>query len=39
MELGNLIAENHGLDIDKESHPKVLMLTEWLVTYIRSAEL
>jgi hypothetical protein len=29
--LGNL-AENHGLDVDKESHPRLLMLTEWFVT-------
>jgi hypothetical protein len=32
MELGNPVAENHGLDVDKESHPRVLMLTKWLVT-------
>jgi hypothetical protein len=34
-ELGNLMAENHGLDVDKESHPRLLMLTEWLVTHSR----
>jgi hypothetical protein len=25
------MAENHGLDVDKESPPRLLMLTEWLV--------
>jgi hypothetical protein len=28
LELGNLMAENHGLDVDMESHPGLLMLTE-----------
>jgi hypothetical protein len=27
-ELGNLMTEKHGLDADRESHPKLLLLTE-----------
>jgi hypothetical protein len=29
------MAENRGLDVDKESHPRLLALTEWLVTHGR----
>jgi hypothetical protein len=32
------MAENDGLDDDKESHPGLLMLTEQLVTYSRVCE-
>jgi hypothetical protein len=28
MKLGNLMAENQGLDVDKGSHPGVLTLTD-----------
>jgi hypothetical protein len=35
MVLRNQMAENQGLDIDKESHPRLLTLMELLVTYIR----
>jgi hypothetical protein len=28
IKLGNPMTERHGLDTDKKSHPRVLMLTE-----------
>jgi hypothetical protein len=28
MELGNLMAKNHGTDIDKESYPRLLTLAD-----------
>lgn len=34
-ELGSLMAENHGLDTDMESHPGMGTLTEQLVTHSR----
>jgi hypothetical protein len=33
----HLMAENHGLDTDKELHPRLLTLTEWL-TELQSLE-
>jgi hypothetical protein len=35
IKLGNPITESHGLNIDKKSHPRLLMLTEWLGTHSR----
>jgi hypothetical protein len=35
MKLGKLVAENHGLDVDKKLHPRLLLLTECFVTYSR----
>jgi hypothetical protein len=35
IKLGHPMAESHGLDIDKKSHPRLLMLTEWLGTHRR----
>jgi hypothetical protein len=35
QELGYLMAEIHDLDVGKESYPKLLMLTEWLVIQSR----
>jgi hypothetical protein len=34
-ELGNLMAENHGLVVDRASHPRLVILTERLVTHSR----
>jgi hypothetical protein len=34
IKLGNPMTECHGLDIDKKSHPR-LLLTEWLRTHSR----
>jgi hypothetical protein len=28
--VGNLMAENYDLSVDKKSHPRLLTLTEWL---------
>jgi hypothetical protein len=28
IKLGNPMTESHGLDIDKKSHPRLLMLTD-----------
>jgi hypothetical protein len=28
MELGNLMVKSYGLDVDKESHPRLLTLTD-----------
>jgi hypothetical protein len=33
--LENLVTESHGLDVDKKSHSRLLMLTEWLGTLCR----
>jgi hypothetical protein len=35
IKLGNPMTESHSLDIDK-SHPRLLMLTEWLGTHSRA---
>jgi hypothetical protein len=35
IKLGNPMSESHGLDIDKKSHPRLLMLTEWLGSHSR----
>jgi hypothetical protein len=36
IKLGNPMSESHGLAIDKKSHPRLLMLTEWLGTHSRA---
>jgi hypothetical protein len=38
IKLGNPMTESHGLDIDKKSHPRLLMLTEWLGTHGRAVD-
>jgi hypothetical protein len=35
IKLRNPMTESHGLDTDKKSHPRLLMLTEWLETHSR----
>jgi hypothetical protein len=35
IKLGNPITESHGLDLDEKSHPRLLMLAEWLGKYSR----
>jgi hypothetical protein len=35
IKLGNPMSESHGLAIDKKSHPRLLMLTEWLGSHSR----
>jgi hypothetical protein len=35
IKLGKSVTESHGLDINKKSHPRLLMLTEWLGTHCR----
>jgi hypothetical protein len=40
IKLGNPMTESHGLDIDKKSHPRLLMLTNgWLGTHSRVVDL
>jgi hypothetical protein len=40
IKLGNPMTESHGLDIDKKSHPRLLILTNrWLGTHSRVVDL